>query len=146
MSGKKTTETHRHSATSAPAANRLRDALAEMIRQQASETSPKALTATTLCELAYVSRNALYRYHPDVLLALQRAQLRHAGKQAPAKSEVVKVRAENAALREQVTKLAALVDHYYAAWKESCTLLARRERELSDLRRNIKPRVVSIKK
>ena len=146
MTGKKTTETHRHSVTSVPAAVRLRDALAEMIRQQASETSPTALTATTLCELADVSRNALYRYHPDVLLALQRAQLRHGGQQAPAKREVAQVRAENEALRKQVTKLAALVDHYYAAWKESCTLLARRERELSDLRRNIKPRVVPIKK
>jgi hypothetical protein len=117
-----------------------------MIRLQASETAPKALTATTLCELADVSRNALYRYHPTVLLALQRAQMRHGGQQAPAKREVAQVRAENEALREQVTKLAALVDHYYAAWKESCTLLARRERELSDLRRNIKPRVVPIKK
>lgn len=105
-----------------------------------------ALTATTLCELAEVSRNALYRYHPDMLLALQRAQLRHGGHQAPAKREVAQVRAENAALREQVTKLAALVDHYYSAWKESSTLLARRERELSDLRRNVKPRVVPIKK
>ena len=146
MSGKKTTETHRQSSGSRPAAERLRDALAEMIRLQASETAPKALTATTLCELADVSRNALYRYHPTVLLALQRAQLRHGSQQAPAKREVAQVRAENEALREQVTKLAALVDHYYAAWKESCTLLARRERELSDLRRNIKPRVVPIKK
>lgn len=146
MSGKKITETHGQSPGSRPTAERLRDALAEMIRQQASETAPKVLTATTLCQLADVSRNALYRYHPDVLLALQRAQLRHAGQQVPAKCEVAKVGAENEALRVQVTKLAALVDHYYAAWKESCTLLARRDRELSDLRRNIKPRVVPIKK
>ena len=146
MSAKTTTETRRHSPGSAPAAERLRDALAELIRQQASETSSKGLTATTLCQLADVSRNALYRYHPDVLLALQRAQLRHGGQQAPAKREVAQVRGENDTLREQVTKLAALVDHYYAAWKESCTLLARRDRELSDLRRNIKPRVTSIKK
>ncbi len=145
MSAKKTTETRRHSAASVPAADRLRDALAEMIRQQASETSPKGLTATTLCQLADVSRNALYRYHPDVLLALQRAQLRSGGRQAPAKREVVHVRGENDALREQVTKLAALVDHYYAAWKEICTLLARRDRELSDLRRNIKSRVTPIR-
>lgn len=146
MIAKTTTEPRRRSPGSAPAADRLRDALAEMIRQQASETSPKTLTATTLCQLAGVSRNALYRYHADVLLALQRAQLRHGGQRAPAKREVAQVRAENDALREQVTKLAALVDHYYAAWKEGCTLLARRERELSDLRRNIKPRVTPIKK
>ena len=125
MSAKTTSETRSHSPTPAPAAERLRDALAEMVRQQASEASPKGLTATTLCQLADVSRNALYRYHPDVLLALQRAQLRHGGQQAPAKREVARVRSESDALREQGTKLAALVDHYYAAWKESCTLLAR---------------------
>ena len=117
-----------------------------MIRQQASESPPKSLTATTLCQLADVSRNALYRYHPDVLLALQRTQLRRGGAQDPAKRVVAQVHGENDVLREQVTKLAALVDHYYAAWKESCTLLERRERELSELRRNITPRVISIKR
>ena len=146
MSAKPTTETRRLSAGSAPADDRLRDALAEMIRQQASESPPKSLTATTLCQLADVSRNALYRYHPDVLLALQRAQLRRGGAQDPAKRVVAQVHGENDVLREQVTKLAALVDHYYAAWKESCTLLERRERELSELHRNIKPRVTPIKK
>ena len=145
MGTKPTTVASRHSSGGRPVAERLRDALAEMIRPQASGTSPTTLTATTLCQLADVSRNALYRYHPDVLLALQRAQLRHSGQQAPAKREVAQVRGENEALREQVTKLAALMDHYYAAWKESCSLLARRERELSDLRRNIKPRVTPIK-
>ena len=146
MGTKPTTEAPRHSPGDRPAADRLRDALSEMIRQQASESPPKSLTATTLCRLADVSRNALYRYHPDVLLALQRAQLRHGGSQDPAKRVVAQVRGENDVLREQVTKLAALVDHYYAAWKESCTLLERRERELSELRRNIKPRLMPIKK
>ena len=146
MSAKATSETRRHSPGPAPAGERLRDALAEMVRQQASQASPKELTATTLCQLADVSRNALYRYHPDVLLALQRAQLRHGGQQAPAKREVAQVRGENEALREQVTKLAALVDHCYAAWQESRTLLERRERELAELRRNVRPRVITIKR
>jgi len=42
-----------------------------------------------------------------------------------------------------VTALAALVDHYFAAWQETRTLLERRERELPELRRNIKPKLVS---
>jgi hypothetical protein len=50
------------------------------------------------------------------------------------------------ATREQVTKLAALVDHYYAAWQENRTLLERRERELAELRRNVEPRVFPIKR
>ena len=144
MGTRLTTEPSGQSPPDRPAADRLRDALAEMLRQQASESSPKGLTATTLCQLAAVSRNALCRYHPDVLLALQRAQLRHGGSQDPATRVVAQVRGENDVLREQVTKLAALVDHYYAAWKEGCTLLERRERELSDLRRGIKPHVVPI--
>jgi len=41
--------------------------------------------------------------------------------------------------------LAALVDHYFAAWKETQTLLERRERELAELRRNIKPNLVPIR-
>lgn len=144
MGTKSNSEPSRQSPADRPAADRLHDALAELIRQQASESSPKGLTATTLCQLAAVSRNALYRYHPDVLLALQKAQLRHGGPQDPAKLVVAQVRRENDELREQVTKLAALVDHYYAAWQESSTLLERRERELSELRRGIKPRVVPI--
>lgn len=126
-------------------ADRLRDALAEMIRQQVAGDAPDALTATMLCQLAKVSRNALYRYHLDVLHALHKAQRQHRHDSGPTKSAVLQLRGENDALRKQVTKLAALVDHYYAAWQENRTLLERRERELADVRRNIKAQVISIR-
>jgi hypothetical protein len=125
--------------------DRLRSALAEMVRQHASGGAPEALTATTLCQLAGISRNALYRYHPDVLQALHDVQRRHRFDPGPAKRAALQLRKENNALREQVTKLAALVDHYYAAWQESRTLLERRERELAEVRRSIKPQVTSIR-
>lgn len=50
----------------------------------------------------------------------------------------------NATLRLDMEKLAALVDHYYAAYCEGSVLLERRERELSELRRalNKKPAFV----
>ena len=51
-------------------AQRLREALATMVLQRGNGASPSALTATSLCELAGMSRNALYRYHPDVVKAL----------------------------------------------------------------------------
>ena len=57
-----------------PAAQRLHDALAEMVRQHGAGLSPPELTAKALCESAGISRNALYRYHRDVLLALHDAQ------------------------------------------------------------------------
>ncbi len=121
------------------AGQRLREALAELVRQQISNGAPQPPTATALCELAGVSRNALYRYHPDVLEELHKLQRQRRGDPGPAKQETQQLREENKELRYQVTALAALVDHYFAAWQETRTLLERRERELAELRRNIKP-------
>lgn len=92
-----------------------------------------------------MSRNALYRYHPDVLHALHKVQQRHGCAPDPAKLVVEHLRGENDAMREQVTKLAALVGHYYAAWQENRTLLMRRERELAELRQNVQLRVIPIR-
>jgi len=47
------------------------------------------------------------------------------------------LRRENAQLREQLAKLAALVDHLYGAYREAQSLLARREREIAELRRKL---------
>ena len=125
------------------AGQRLREALAELVRQQTSDSTTQPPTATALCELAGVSRNALYRYHPDVLEELHKIQRQRRGDPGPAKQEMQQLREENKELRHQVTALAALVDHYFAAWQETQTLLERRERELAELRRNIKPNLVS---
>jgi hypothetical protein len=94
---------------------RLRNVLADMVRQQASGGSAEALSAKALCQLAGISRNALYRYHPDVLLALRDIQRRRRSDPVPAQRAGLQLREENDALREQLTKLAALVDHYYLA-------------------------------
>jgi hypothetical protein len=126
------------------AGQRLREALAELVRQQSSDNAPQPPTATALCELAGVSRNALYRYHPDVLEELHNLQRQQGGGDpGPAKQGDHQLREENRELRDQVTALATLVDHYFAAWQETRTLLERRERELTELRRNIKPQLVS---
>jgi hypothetical protein len=55
------------------------------------------------------------------------------------------LRNDNENLRHQAAKLAALVDHYFAAWQEASTQLARRERELAELRRNTPAKVVAIR-
>jgi len=52
--------------------------------------------------------------------------------------------AELIALRQQITKLAALVDHYYAAYREAQALLARREQELAELRKRLDSKPVKI--
>ena len=64
-------------ATKTASAQRLREALTTMVRQRGDSASPPALTATALCDLAGISRNALYRYHPDVVQALHAAHQKH---------------------------------------------------------------------
>jgi len=125
-----------------PASQRLREALAEI----AADSAPAMPTAAALCELAGVSRNALYRYHRDILQELHALQQRACPDPGPTNREVLRLRQDARELREQVTKLAALVDHYFAAWQETCSLLQRRDRELADLRRGTKPNLVPIRK
>ena len=125
---------------------RLREALAELVRQQASGSASPAPTATALCELAGVSRNALYRYHSDVLQELHTLQQQRPRDPGPAKQALQPLRDENKALRHEVAALAALVDHYFTAWQETRALHERRERELSELRRNSKPNLISSRK
>jgi len=132
-------------ATKSASAQRLREALATMVRRPGGSASPPALTATTLCDLAGISRNALYRYHPDVVQALHAAQQKRRPRPDGAR-RAAHLRHDNAVLREQLAKLAALVDHYFAAWQETRLQLERRDRELAELRRAHKPQVVSLQR
>lgn len=125
-----------------PASQRLREALAEI----AADSAPAMRTAAALCERARVSRNALYRYHRDILQELHALQQRARPDPGPTNREVLRLRQDAHDLREQIKKLAALVDHYFAAWQETGSLLQRRDRELADLRRGAKPNVVPIRK
>jgi hypothetical protein len=94
-----------------------------------------SVTVTELCRLAGVSRNSLYRYHSPILKVLHEHQ-RCGSKftQAKARKSAVRRRAENIGLRADIAKLAALVDHYYAADRETTVLLERRDRDLAELR------------
>jgi hypothetical protein len=112
-------------------------ARARLTRALATLTEPAQLrsrvTVAELCRLADVSRNSLYRYHAPILAALHRHQgPKFARTRALRSAE--RHRSENALLRVRLTKLAALVDHYFAAYRETAALLARRERELAELR------------
>ena len=120
---------------------RLRDALAALAADGASGVP----TASALCEIAGISRNALYRYHVDIVHELHKLQRRRHREPGPAKRVLQQLRDESAGLRVQVTQLAALVDHYFTAWQECNTLLQRRERELADLRKQDK-KLASIRK
>lgn len=120
-----------------PSSQRLRQALAAMA---AEDIMP---TASTLCERASISRNALYRYHSEILHELHKLQNLRRRQPSPDKRRLEQLRNDNDALKLQLAQLAALVDHYFAAWQEASALLKRRENELSYLH---KSKVVSIHK
>ena len=124
---------------------RLQQALSQLVDQHASDSMPGKLTATALCQIAGVSRTTLYRYHPGVLHALHKSQRKRCRKAAPGQQALTALREENAALRTQLGQLAALVDHYFAAWSESQILLQRREGELAALRRSSKTKLASVR-
>jgi predicted alpha/beta-hydrolase family hydrolase len=125
---------------------RLKRALATLTEARGDGRAAQSPTVTELCRLAGVSRNALYRFHTPVLRALRKQQCR---RPSTAQSKVVKSderrRIENLDLRGHISKLAALVDHHYAAYREATMLLERRDRELAELRRRLKlsPRLVA---
>jgi hypothetical protein len=53
-------------------------------------------------------------------------------------------RNKNALLRDRICKLAALVDHYFSAYRETAALLERRDRQLADLRSRLDSRPVAL--
>lgn len=125
-------------------AERLREALAALAVSSA-EQGAAPLTVAALCRVSGISRNSLYRYHPQILEALHALRHQQRAKREPSGSaEVQRLRAELAQLRVQIPKLAALIDHYYAATTELRTLLERRDRELAELRRRLDSRPAQI--
>jgi hypothetical protein len=94
-----------------------------------------SVTVTDLCRLARsVAKLAISLSLPDSQKASRpsapRPQVR-----ASKGSEIRRAPpCENIGLRADIAKFAALVDHYYAAYRETTVLLERRDRELAVLR------------
>jgi AcrR family transcriptional regulator len=110
-------------------AARLTRALEVLRQRQGTDDSAPGLTVSELCRLAGVSRNSVYRYHPSILAAVR-------GRSADNENQD-STTPDWALLQDQLAKVAALVDHYYAAYRETLELLKRRERELAGLRRKL---------
>jgi hypothetical protein len=146
MAGRSRTErttplSHRRTAQA-----RLTKALATLTQPDGNNGAPQSATVTELCRLAGVSRNSLYRYHTDILKALRRHQCRRpSASDSKARRSDEQRRVENIALRERISQLAALVDHYHAAYREAATLIERRDRELAELRRRFKLKPIMVK-
>jgi len=118
---------------------RLTKALVTLTQSDGDRRAPKNATVTELCRLAEVSRNSLYRYHSPILKTLREYQRRGPqSAQAKTRKSATRRRAENNGLCEDISRLAALVDHYYVAYRETASLLERRDRELAELRNKLK--------
>jgi hypothetical protein len=131
------------SARRGAARARLASALATLTGRTAHKPLPA--TVTELCRLANVSRNSLYRYHAPILAALRQHQSPKSARDKALHSAEQR-RRENLELHQRLAKLAALVDHYFTAYRETAALLARRERELAEVRGKLasRPTVLSI--
>jgi hypothetical protein len=120
---------------------RLTKALATLTQKDGQTATDNNATVTELCRLAGVSRNSLYRYHTAILKALRKHQCRRpTAAQSKDRRSSEQRRIENVALHKRIAALAALVDHYCAAHRETSVLLERRDRELAELRRRVKVR------
>jgi AcrR family transcriptional regulator len=121
----------------APVKHRIAEALSTlMVSPGRSQHRP---TVSTLCRLAGVSRNTLYRYYPDVAEKVRRFRRQRVGGQAARERMVKALRLEIVALRDQLAKVATLADHYYAAAEEQRALVARRDRELATFKDRSRP-------
>jgi hypothetical protein len=146
MAGKSRAERMTRSPHRRTAQARLTEALATLTQPDRDNRAPQIATVTELCRLAEVSRNSLYRYHTDILKALRKHQCRRpSAADSKARRSDEQRRIENVVLRERIAQLAALVDHYYAAYREAATFIERRDRELSDLRRRLKLKPTLVK-
>jgi hypothetical protein len=107
---------------------------------------PSKVTVAELCRLANVSRNSLYRYHAPILAELRTHQRPESSARTRALRSAERHRSENTLLRDRNTKLAALVDHYFAAYREAAALLKRRDRELAELRSplHLQPAIIPV--
>ena len=117
------------------AKQRLAGALASVTSRVPGSTPRPTISA--VCRMAGVSRNTLYRYHPDVANAVRRFRDRTGKRSRAARQKALEaLRSEISVLRTQLAQLATLADHYYAAAEEQRALVARRDRELATLRKS----------
>jgi AcrR family transcriptional regulator len=128
------------------AQEQLTKALTTLTRPDGDHRVAPSATVTELCRVAGVSRNSLYRYHPEILKALRKHQSRRpSSAQFKFRQSDERRRLENVALRQHISALVALVDQHYAAYRDASALLERRDRELAELRVRLKLRPIQVK-
>ena len=115
-------------------AARIQAALEQSAAKDATGTA-EPVTVASLCRHTGISRNTLYRHYPEALEAIR--QLRDTPDSSAMHQPMIqRLRAELSTANTLASRLAALLDHYLAAYQETRDLLAQRERELAEERRS----------
>jgi AcrR family transcriptional regulator len=134
-------------ASSRATSRSIKSRLTEALSTLTSATPPASgrITVSSLCRVASVSRNTVYRYYPDVAEAARRLSRRRGARRRAVQRNTLKaLRSELAVLRVQLAKLATLADHYHTEAEELRAQLARRDRDLATRRGHARPTVVRI--
>jgi AcrR family transcriptional regulator len=132
-------------ASSGAPSRSIKSRLAAALSTLTSEIPRAAdrITVSSLCRLAGVSRNTVYRYYPDIAEAARRLNRRRGARRRSAQQDTLcALRSELAVLRAQLAKLATLADHYHTEAEELRALLARRDRDLATGRGRMRATVV----
>lgn len=124
----------------------LKRSVAERVKAALEATAPESASIAAFCRHADISRNTLYRYYPDALDAIRRRRRLQAPVPGSEGSTIHRLRSELKSMHAQAAKLASLVDHYYAAYREAQALLERRERELAEARRSAKSLPIALRR
>ncbi len=115
-------------------AARIQAALEHAAAEDATGTAEQ-VTVAALCRRVGISRNTLYRYYPEALLAIRQLRDRP-DSNATDQPSIERLRTELTSANTLVRHLVALLDHYVAAYQETRDLLAQRDRELAEERRS----------
>ena len=130
-------------ATSRSIKSRLTEALSTLT--SATPRASRRITVSSLCRVAGVSRNTVYRYYPDIAEAVRRLSRRRGARHRSAQQNTLRaLRSELATLHAQLVKLATLADHYHTEAEELRALLVRRDRDMATRRGRRHPSVVCI--
>jgi hypothetical protein len=119
-----------------PAVERsLEERIEEALAHASLESSSERATVAALCRRAGISRTALYRLYPEAARSIRRLRERTQGRDEQV-ATIRRLRADLACANTLAGHLTALLDHYAGAYREIQELLARRDRELAELRRS----------
>jgi AcrR family transcriptional regulator len=124
----------------------LKRSVAERVQAALAATAHESASVAAFCRHAGISRNTLYRYYPQALNAIRRRRRQRAAVPGEEDSTIHRLRSQVQSMHTQAAKLASLVDHYFAAYRDVQGLLERRDRELSQLRRSAKSWPIALRR